>query len=349
MQASFKFQTFDFKIPGGTSRGVLKAKDSWFLKLTKDGRIGIGECSLIYGLSIETKDDVSRNIQKLCDKINNGELISDDFFERLPALKFAWEMANLDLINGGHRKLFDCAFLNGKAIPINGLVWMGSKDFMYNQLIDKIEKGFKCIKIKIAAIDFEEELELLRYIRSEFNEGDIEIRVDANGGFKPEEALQKLQVLSSFKIHSIEQPIPVKLWDQMANLCSVSELPIALDEELIGISDTASKKQMLETINPNYIILKPSLIGGVDHANEWIDLANELKIKWWATSALESNIGLNAISQWISTKETDMYQGLGTGQLFANNFNSPLVVSQGEILYKGIWALDKFINEGWHL
>ena len=226
-----------------------------------------------------------------------------------------------------------------KGIPINGLVWMGEKQFMFDQIAEKIDSGFSCIKIKIAAIDFNDEIGLLKYIRQQFTPSEIEIRVDANGGFSTVEALEKLKVLSDYNLHSIEQPIGVSQHEEMASLCMHSPLHIALDEELIGIHDVNQKEKLLSTIKPHYIILKPSLIGGFDSSEEWISVANNLNIGWWVTSALESNVGLNAIAQWTATLESDMYQGLGTGQLFTNNIDSPLYIKEGQLFHSNAsWA-----------
>ncbi|HSM64126.1 MAG TPA: o-succinylbenzoate synthase, partial [Gillisia sp.] len=228
------------------------------------------------------------------------------------------------------------------AIPINGLVWMGEKSFMKEQILSKIKDGFKCIKLKIGAIDFNSELDLLKFIRSEFSSEEIEIRVDANGAFSPEDALAKLKRLSQFNIHSIEQPIKQGQWEKMAKLCELTPIPIALDEELIGITDVTKKLDLLQTIKPQYIIFKPSLIGGYRGTEEWLNLANEMSIGWWVTSALESNVGLNAISQWTFTKNSPLPQGLGTGGLYTNNFESPLEVKNGTIMYnpKTSWGFN---------
>lgn len=229
--------------------------------------------------------------------------------------------------------LFASDFTTGsQGIMINGLIWMGEKEFMFEQIKTKIETGYRCIKLKIGAISFAEEIGLLKYIRSQFNADDIEIRVDANGAFQPDRALEKLKRLADFDIHSIEQPIKQGQVIQMAQLCAKTPLPIALDEELIGIHTPLEKSKLISTIQPQYIILKPSLVGGLAASEEWIAIAKEQNINWWATSALEANIGLNAISQWVFTKSNPMPQGLGTGQLFTNNIDSPLYL-KGDLLY----------------
>ncbi len=334
----------DFIKPGGTSRGVLNQKPTWYLHLTdENGNSGWGECSLIPKLSIDPVDE----LEKVLADWNNQKLSSEELNEsfdhaRFPALSFALETALIDLKQAGEGILFPSEFTNGKAlIPINGLIWMAPKADMLEQVKSKLEAGFTCIKLKIGAIDFEEELEVLKFIRSQFTANEIEIRVDANGAFNPQDALEKLNRLSAFHLHSIEQPIKQNQWEQMAQLCASTPLPIALDEELIGISDSKQKAACLDAIQPQYIILKPSLVGGLSAAKEWIDLAEERNIGWWNTSALESNVGLNAIAQWTFTLNTDMPQGLGTGQLFKNNTPSPLYMENGQVGYNP--------NESWSL
>ncbi len=326
-------------MPSGTSRGILREKDSWFIKLEYDGKIGIGECSIINGLSIENSDIVFKNLEKL-QHVNIHSLSPLNQYKETPAVRFALEMAMKSLASYHPHILYPSEFTKlQKGIPINGLVWMGEKQFMFDQIAEKIDSGFSCIKIKIAAIDFNDEIGLLKYIRQQFTPSEIEIRVDANGGFSTVEALEKLKVLSDYNLHSIEQPIGVSQHEEMASLCMHSPLHIALDEELIGIHDVNQKEKLLSTIKPHYIILKPSLIGGFDSSEEWISVANNLNIGWWVTSALESNVGLNAIAQWTATLESDMYQGLGTGQLFTNNIDSPLYIKEGQLFHSNAsWA-----------
>jgi len=335
MKADHLYHNLQFKTPSGTSRGILKTKPSWFLKYsqTSSDKYAIGECSIIKGLSPENLEVLPKKISQLCTRVNSQEKIEASFFEGFPALKFAHEMATKDLESNCQRKLFETEFLAQKGIPINGLVWMGPKDYMKKQIVEKIASGFKCIKIKIAAIDFEEELSLLSFIRSEFSSEDLEIRVDANGGFSTDTALDKLKRLSEFKLHSIEQPIMAGQYDEMNALCVSSPLAIALDEELIGLESLEQKRKVLEVIQPQYIILKPSLVGGFAASEEWIKIAKTNNIGWWVTSALESNIGLNAIAQWTATLDSPMYQGLGTGQLFTNNIPSPLEIQNGHLYH----------------
>ena len=251
-----------------------------------------------------------------------------------PSIQFGIEMAFKSLENENEFELFPSAFTKGEeAIAINGLIWMGEKDFMKSQIEDKLKSGFNCIKMKIGAIDFDTEIELLKYIRSQYSAEEIELRVDANGAFDPKNALEKLKRLSELELHSIEQPIKQGNWEKMARLCAETPLPIALDEELIGVFEVTKKKKLLQTIQPQYLIFKPSLIGGFKGTQQWIDLAETNTIGWWNTSALESNIGLNAISQFTYEKNVTMPQGLGTGSLYTNNIESPLEVKDGKISY----------------
>jgi len=336
MQAKVIHRALQFKRASGTSRGVLQSKDSWFLQLTAaNGSSGLGECSTIPKLSPDLENDIEEGLQHLVDHINAGKKIEldDKLFQGRPALKFCYETACLDLNNGGHKKLYASDFLTGRGIPINGLVWMGSKSYMYDQINALLARGFNCIKLKIAAIDFNEELELLKYVRSQFSASDVEIRVDANGGFDKHTALEKMKRLSEFQLHSIEQPIRQGQYESMAELCASSPLDIALDEELIAVDGLEEKTRLLEIIDPPYIILKPSLLGGFTASEEWIKLADAAKVCWWITSALEANIGLNAIAQWTASLNSSRHQGLGTGQLFTNNIASPLYIEEGQLYY----------------
>ena len=334
IKANYKKYILNFKNPSGTSRGILRTKETWFIILTENGKIGVGETGLFRGLSI---DDISNYEDKLiwvCKNINLGlESLLKALYE-FPSIQFGLEQAFLSLRSEDKFELFPSQFTSGeKSIPINGLVWMGDKDFMNNQIKEKLRNGFSCIKMKIGAIDFDTEIELLKSIRKEFSPNEIELRVDANGAFNPNNALEKLEILSELEIHSIEQPIKQGQHSDMAQLCAKTPLPIALDEELIGVFSFEEKKKLLKMIQPQYIILKPSLIGGFAGSKEWINLANEMNCGWWITSALESNIGLNAIAQFTDTLQSDLPQGLGTGGLFTNNFMSPLEVSRGTLQY----------------
>lgn len=334
MNARFKYHKLRFNRPSGTSRGVLKSKDSWFLVLEEKDVVGYGECSTINGLSPDLEDDIYKRLQLLCEIINRvgPPGLDDPVFSNMPALKFCYEMARRDLESGGKRQLFLTDFVKGEGIHINGLVWMGEAQFMIDQIKYKIEQGYSCIKIKVAAIDFETECSILKQIRNEYSTEEIEIRLDANGGFGIDEAEEKLKRLSDYHIHSIEQPISAKRWSHMKTLCDSRIIDIALDEELIGVS-SLEKSKLLSSINPQYIILKPSLLGGFAESQEWISLADKQNIGWWITSALEANIGLNAIAQWTATLGSDRPQGLGTGQLFINNIPSPLYINNGHLYY----------------
>ena len=334
MKASYKKYTLNFKIPSGTSRGILTQKETWFLILKDNGRFGIGECGLLKGLSVDNVPDYEKKLAWVCTHIDSGkEHLLQELME-YPSIQFGLEQAFLSLQSKDPFELFPSGFTRRETpIAINGLIWMGDEAFMLSQLEQKLKAGFQCIKMKIGAIDFEKEIAILKSIRDNFSPHEIELRVDANGAFLPEEAMGKLERLSQFKLHSIEQPIKPKQWQKMAELCKKSPLPIALDEELIGIFPVTEKEEMLQTIKPQYIILKPSLVGGFAGSEEWITLAKKHKIEWWITSALESNIGLNAIVQWTYTLNTKIPQGLGTGSLYTNNIESPLVVNKGKIFY----------------
>ncbi|QMU66608.1 MAG: o-succinylbenzoate synthase [Flavobacteriaceae bacterium] len=329
--ASYKKYTLHFKIPGGTSRGVLTTKETWFIILEKQGKKGIGECGILRTLSIDDRPDYEATLQWVCNNIHIGleELLEET--TAFPSIQFGLEQAFLSLQSHPTPfTLFPSDFTRGKdTIPTNGLIWMGDKAYMKSQIKEKLNAGFSCIKMKIGAIDFDTELSLLTSIRKEYTSGDIELRVDANGAFQPKNALEKLKKLSEFDLHSIEQPIAANQLEEMALLCEKSPLAIALDEELIGVFSVTKKKKILQTIRPQYIILKPSLIGGYKGSIEWITWAEKQQIKWWVTSALESNVGLNAIAQWTYTLKTNMPQGLGTGNLFTNNIESPLEVKNG--------------------
>jgi len=334
MKATFKKYILNFKQPGGTSRGVLHTKETYFLIINKKGKIGIGECGLFKGLSIDDRPDYKEKLQWVCDHIQLGK---DEILKEVydyPSIQFGVEQAFLSLGSMNPYELFPSDFTIGKeGIPINGLVWMGTYSFMKQQINKKLKSGFTTIKLKIGAIDFETELALIKSIRNEYSSQEIELRVDANGAFNPDNALEKLKQLSDFDLHSIEQPIKSKQWGEMANLCLKTPLPIALDEELIGIFSFEEKENLIKTIAPQYIILKPSLIGGIHGSKEWIEIANNHSVGWWITSALESNIGLNAIAQFTFTLDIEMPQGLGTGGLFTNNFDSPLLVDNGLLHY----------------
>ena len=334
IKATYYKYILQFKTPSGTSRGILKNKETWFLYISKEGKFGVGECGLFRGLSIDDRPDYEDKLKWVCNNIELGLDILLAKTIHFPSIQIGLEQAFLSLQSPSPFKLFVSNFTeSNKSIDINGLIWMGDREFMNDQIKEKIAQGFRCLKMKIGAIDFATEVQLLASIRKEFSINDIELRVDANGAFKPSEALEKLKILSNYDLHSIEQPIRQGHYQEMALLCEETPLPIALDEELIGVFDVTKRTKMLQIIKPQYIILKPSLVGGFKESLEWIELAKKSGIGWWVTSALESNIGLNAIAQWTATLKSSMPQGLGTGGLFTNNFDSPLEVYKGGLYY----------------
>lgn len=307
-------------------------KESWFLYLRDAHGYGLGECGLLRGLSPDDVPDYEQKLSWTCDNIHLGKEVLLAELEHYPSIQFGLEQAFLSLESKDPFELFPSGFTReGKTIPINGLIWMGDSAHMLDQLEQKLEQGFNCIKMKIGAIDFGQELSILKSIRDRFGPDQIELRVDANGAFSPSEAMDKLKRLSEYGLHSIEQPIKAGQWEQMAELCRTTPLPIALDEELIGIFPVTKKQELLQTIKPRFIILKPSLVGGFSGSAQWIELARNQDIGWWITSALESNIGLSAIAQWTYTLDPGMPQGLGTGSLYTNNFKSPLEVKGGQL------------------
>lgn len=357
MTCHIEERVLHFKQPAGTSRGVYLTRKIWLVYLSEGDKTGVGECAPLPDLSCDAMDDEAYTsiLNKVCeDFCQTGEL-DVDFLRDYPSMLFGLETATLSLqqallqaqgprvvggtvpepVEGPKGILFDTAFSRGEVgIPINGLVWMGSYDEMLRRMEEKLEKGFRCIKLKIGAIDFDKELDLIKKIRARFSFHEVELRLDANGAFKPEEALYKLELLSQYAIHSIEQPIRQGQWAYMAELCRESPLPIALDEELIGVNDPEMKRHMLNIIKPRYIILKPSLHGGMMGCREWISMAREMGIGSWITSALESNIGLNAIAQFASDVYGDhitMPQGLGTGQLFTDNIPMGLCIQNNRL------------------
>jgi o-succinylbenzoate synthase len=321
--------------PGGTSRGVLAEKETWFLFLYDDenpGKKAWGECGLFKGLSADDRPEYEEKLKEVCAKLPeqmHGILPS---LKEWPSIHFGDESDLKDWEKNCNQILFKSDFTEkNQGIPINGLIWMGSMEEMLAQIKSKLEEGYQTLKLKIGALDFETELAILKTIRKEYTSREITIRVDANGAFSPEEAVGKLHRLSVFDIHSIEQPIKAGQWQEMAALSEKSPVPIALDEELIGVHSFEQKKQLINTISPPYIILKPTLAGGFAGSDEWIKLIEEQGGNWWITSALESNIGLNAIAQYTFTKKNPLPQGLGTGQLYTNNIPSPLTIREGKL------------------
>lgn len=342
MKLQFAPYVLEFKNPAGTSRGILTSKLTAFLKIFDERNpehYGIGEAAIFPGLSPEADD---RYFYKMVELVTNVKLGIPTDLSHFPSIQSGFEQALRDFASGGRGIYFDSPFLKGeKSIDINGLVWMGSYDEMLQRLQSKIEDGFRCIKIKIGAIEWEKERKLISYIRERFSRERVEIRVDANGGFDMAEIYPVLSQLADLEVHSIEQPIKVGNQESLAEICKKSPLPIALDEELIGKFDIESKRQLLANVKPQYIVLKPSLVGGYSGSEEWIALAKEMGIGWWVTSALESNIGLNAIAQWVATLATDMTQGLGTGNLYTNNFSSPIELKGDKLFYNPDLSLSK--------
>lgn len=333
LSATWTYRDFIFKVPSGTSRGILTTKRSYFITLIDNntGKTGYGECGVLAGLSIDYAPAYEQCLNKLCANTND---ITPVQLMAFPSIRFGLEMALLSLSSDNPLVLFPSDFSLGKStMEINGLIWMGSFEAMSEQIKTKINDGFRCIKLKIGAIDFEQELALIKQIRNEFSATDIEIRVDANGGFTTHDAMSKLNQLATCQLHSIEQPIKQGQWEQMALLCEKTPLPIALDEELIGVHDAAKQTLLLDDIKPQFLIFKPSLLGGFAATQQWIKKCEARNISWWITSALESNIGLNAITQFTYMLNNPMPQGLGTGQLYTNNFTSPLTVANGHISY----------------
>lgn len=345
MRLAYAPYLLKFRSPAGTSRGVLTEKPTFLIKVFEESDpslFGIGECSVFPGLSPEADGNYG---YKLIELLANMALGKETDLTRHSSILFGLEQALRDFVGGCRHIYFPSPFTQGhKGIMINGLVWMGDFDEMIERIDEKIRLGFHCIKLKIGAIDWKREIEMIEYIRKRHS--DIEVRVDANGAFSMENVLPRLKRLADLGIHSIEQPIPAGMPDLMAFLCSVSPLPIALDESLIGIYSTEAKSRLLDEINPAYIILKPTLCGGFSGAEQWISLANERGIGWWVTSALESNVGLNALAQWVSTLDMDIPQGLGTGGLYTNNFESPLCLEGEYLRYQPEIHIDDDIYSG---
>lgn len=334
MRARYHRYLLDFKKPAGTSRGVLHQKETWFIILEKEGKTGIGECGILRGLSADDRPDYEEKLHWACQNIHLGLAVLYRELIEFPSIQFGLEMAFQSLAAEHPFELFPSEFTkHQQGIHINGLIWMGDKTSMLAQIEEKLQSNFNCIKLKIGAIDFKKELELLEFIRAHYSAEQIEIRVDANGAFSSNDVLDKLNQLTEFKIHSIEQPIAKGQISEMKKVCAASPIPVALDEELIGVFLASEQENLLEQIRPQYIILKPSFVGGFKGSAQWIELAQKMNIGWWATSALESNVGLNAIAQWTFLQNNPMPQGLGTGALYTNNFDSPLEVKNGQLFY----------------
>ena len=347
MRVKFEVVThlLKFRFEAGTSRGSFTEKETWFIKTWKVGEedvIGWGEAGPLKGLSHDYSEDYSLKLRGVLDHLEGLDIpeqsvldfVAEHSPEDVPSLRFGIETALLDLVNGGQKVIVPGPFAEGKQrIPINGLVWMGDESFMQRQIDEKIAQGFHTIKMKIGAIDWDTEFQLLTDLRDKYTPQDITVRVDANGAFTEENVRARLLDLASIDVHSIEQPIKPGQSHLMSELCQEDILPIALDEELIGIYHTKEKRELLENIRPHYIILKPSLLGGIKATHEWIEIAESMNIGWWMTSMLESNIGLNAIAQFTAPLIKAMPQGLGTGQLYENNISSPLEIRSGQLIY----------------
>jgi len=335
MKIDIEERVLHFKQPAGTSRGVYTERRIWLVTATDGDAVGVGECAPLPQLSCDDIPNYGEVLRGFCDEVEQTGEIPFESLRDYPSMLFGLETAICSMVNG---QLFDTPFTRGEVgIPINGLVWMGTFEEMSQRIEQKLEQGFRCVKLKIGAIDFDAEIALLKQIRQRFGPRDVELRVDANGAFSPDEALYKLELLSQYALHSIEQPIRAGQWANMSELCRESPLPIALDEELIGVNDPDQKRQMLNIIRPAYIVLKPSLHGGMAGCREWIATARDMGIGSWITSALESNVGLNAIAQFCSDvygNHITMPQGLGTGQLFTDNIPMPLEI-RGDKLWRG--------------
>jgi o-succinylbenzoate synthase len=337
----------NFITPGGTSRGVLTQKETHFMTLSDGDRLGIGECAVFRGLSRDDRPDYAEKVQWACDHIHLGLEELREALQDWPTLVFGLETAFRSLYAQDAMELYPSAFLKGEGIPINGLIWMGNIPEMQARIEDRLKEGYSCLKLKIGALHFEQELQLIQAIRARFSPEVLEIRVDANGAFSPTDAMNKLTQLASLHLHSIEQPLAAGQWEAMARLCRETPLPIALDEELIALSDQNRKAELLDEISPQFLILKPALLGGFQASEDWIALARKRNMGWWVTSALESNIGLNAIAQWTATLGVAMPQGLGTGSLYSNNFDSPLQTGAGRLWYRREqpWNIAKLIEK----
>lgn len=348
-------RTLQFKQPAGTSRGIYYNRKVWYILLTSsDPQLrftGLGECAPLYDLSCDYDEHYEERLRKICQEVEETQNLDSNRLRPYPSILFGLQSAFRSAagsLAGDYLKLYPSAFTKGeKGIPINGLVWMGSYEDMCQRMEQKLEQGFRCVKLKIGAIDFDSELSLIKKLRQRYSADTIELRVDANGGFTPQDAPAKLNELARYDIHSIEQPIRQGQWTEMAHLCANSPLPIALDEELIGVNDYKQKIELLDTIRPQYIILKPTLHGAFTGAAEWMALARERNIGYWTTSALESNVGLNAIAQWSAAIDADttLPQGLGTGQLFVKNFDAAPLHIEGDCLWYGSAKQRKFLAE----
>lgn len=333
LKARLAYRRLDFRFVARTSRDALTYRDVWYLKLYKEEEpevYGTGEFNYFPGLGADASSDYPRRLEKIIADFNSGKGIPGD----MSSVNFAFETAIRDLANGGIFRPFDNDWAWGRSsIPINGLVWMGDFDEMSHRVDEKIEAGFRLLKIKIGGIDFGSECALLEKLRKRYSPEDLTLRLDANGSFTPRNAIERLEALSRYGIHSIEQPIKPGQWAEMARICGMSPIDVALDEELIGVRSPEETARMLDIIQPRYVIVKPALCGGLEAASTLVRLAERRNIGWWATSALESDIGLNAIAQWASQYDNPLPHGLGTGLLYHNNIPSPIRLRGSHLIY----------------
>lgn len=342
LQAEWTRYRLDFRFLAKTSREEMRHKDTYFVRISDSERpeiYGLGECALFKGLSADDVPEFESELSHMCRSPYSS-------LPQMSAIRFGWETAMADLINGGKRQVYPSRWSEGHGrIYINGLIWMGNKDTMIRRVEEKLTKGFKILKLKVGGIDFNDELSIIKALRQRFAASELEIRLDANGSFTSDNVMQRLDSLSAYDIHSIEQPVKANHPDIMSKVCKESPIAVALDEDLIGFRNDVEMYQLLDYIKPQYVIIKPSLCGGFERADAWIATAESLGIGWWATSALESNIGLNAISQWISTKNNPMAQGLGTGELYTNNIESPLAMDGPSLVYRrgANWEIPNFV------
>jgi len=341
--------TLHFKAPAGTSRGYLREKPAYFIRISGEGKQGLGECGLLPGLSADDRPDYEQKLQELAREFDSTSRNWSEYLREWPSIRAGLEMALLDWQSEEHR-LFPTAFTRNHALqPINGLIWMGDEAFMQQQIDLRLAMGFKVLKMKIGALDYEAERAMLAHLRKRYAPETLELRVDANGAFAPEQALAVLEDMATLGVHSIEQPIAAGQWEAMAKLCRRAVLPIALDEELIGICDPIEQQTLLDMIRPQYIIIKPSFLGGFTASSAWIKEAQRYQIDWWVTSALESNVGLSAIAQWNYLQNNSIPSGLGTGSLYVNNVDSALYISHGHLGYdpqKG-WNTEALDSQRW--
>lgn len=345
LKAKYIKHRLKFLRPAGTSKGYLNYKECWYLVLWEENSPqirGIGECSILPNFNIDDRPDIEDKIAEVCDQINQGTFQAGCLLPQWPTIQFAMEMALLDLKNGGNRILFPSAFTRGNdGVMTNGLIRLGDESSTRQQIERCLDKGFSCIKLKIGQLDWQTEYSILHFLRKQYKSSDLTIRVDANGAFTPQRIYDVLEQLAELEVHSIEQPIKAGQVEAMALLCNGSPIPIVLDEELLGVFDYEKRKNLLETIKPQYLAIEPSLCGGFDLSEQWIELAKQNNIGWWVTTSLQSNIGVNAIAQWAYSQKSNMIHGIGTGLMFSNNIDSPLSLRGESIFYR--------INEEWNL